>query len=80
MIQGGIIVGRNDSGAELHGNREGRGISTIGKCGAKFKILKCSKQTLHESFSPAIYLIFICHLVFHEQLHYHKNPVEKIFG
>jgi hypothetical protein len=25
---------------------EGRGIFTIGKCGAKFKILKCWKQTL----------------------------------
>jgi hypothetical protein len=29
-----------------HYGCEGRGIFTIGKCGAKFKILKCSKQTL----------------------------------
>jgi hypothetical protein len=29
-----------------HHGKEGRGIFTIGKCGAKFKILKCLKQTL----------------------------------
>jgi hypothetical protein len=29
-----------------HHGSEGRGIFTIGKCGAKFKILKCLKQTL----------------------------------
>jgi hypothetical protein len=29
-----------------HHGSEGRGIFTIGKCGPKFKILKCSKQTL----------------------------------
>jgi hypothetical protein len=29
-----------------HHGSEGRGIFTIGKCGVKFKILKCSKQTL----------------------------------
>jgi hypothetical protein len=28
---------------------EGRGIFTVGKCGAKFKILKCLKQTLFSS-------------------------------
>jgi hypothetical protein len=28
-----------------HHGSEGWGIFTIGKCGAKFKILKCSKQT-----------------------------------
>jgi hypothetical protein len=29
-----------------HHGSEGRDIFTIGKCGAKFKIIKCSKQTL----------------------------------
>jgi hypothetical protein len=41
-----------------HYGSKGRGIFTIGKCGAKFKILKCSKQTGPESFSPAIYFSF----------------------
>jgi hypothetical protein len=32
----------------------GRGIFTIGKCGAKFKILKCSKQTRRAALSPLL--------------------------
>jgi hypothetical protein len=41
-----------------HHVSEGRGIFTIGKCGAKFKILKCSKQTL-SPFPHFIYLLYL---------------------
>jgi hypothetical protein len=39
-----------------HYGSEGRGIFMIGKFGAKFKILKCSKQTLSPFSSNLLYI------------------------
>jgi hypothetical protein len=45
----------------MHHGSEGRGIFTIGKSGAKFKILKCSKQTL-SPFSQQSTLVVVAEL------------------
>jgi hypothetical protein len=41
-----------------HYGSKGQGIFTIGKNGAKFKILKCSKQTLCPFPSNLLYVLF----------------------